>query len=212
MIDFQRLLLGLKWMKLWLVAPVIIVYVFLVSVQKCIVENLGFDRFGNIAFFNMAQIVLPIILTLWPALFFRQLTDPDVSEIIYAYDRRNKLRFIVYLIILQNVLLVPLFFWYSTLYSNYGAEILRLMLQTIALASLFFAICYISGSSLTAFGLTFIFASTQLFYLEGKGSINLFQLQNTAEETPITAILFHSALALTCLLIGSIAEKHYGSR
>ncbi|HBP38312.1 MAG TPA: hypothetical protein DD640_06150 [Clostridiales bacterium] len=205
-----RFWLSLKNMRGWLWTPLIFLYALLPSLQRNIQLAARTADIGRLRFFAEAQTFIPLLSIVWHYLFFREYLDHDIAEVLYAADRRPKLRFSVYLCGLYLAAAAPLFIWYVRCYPDSVWEILRLSGQVFFLAALYYGLIYLTRSALLSFGLVLLGSAALIYSLAGTlAEYNLFALETPAGQVPLAACLIYLALAGLFILLGLRRERRF---
>lgn len=180
--DLRRIKIGYKNMRLWIIIPFILLYVFLMPYQNNILNsNLPLEDLRS-EFFHIAQAVIPFAGIWWPFLYFRTLIEEEGMEVIYAADPRPKFRFILYFYCTYILLCLPLYIWYLHIYKSGYMEVFRLIMQNAVLCMIFYCFTYLLRSSLLAVLIVLILECALLFTVNSMWEGNLFASNIYAED------------------------------
>lgn len=204
-IEFRRLWLSLKNMRLWFFLPLPMLYLVLPSLQSSLPQTEEI----RLEFFWLAQTFIPIFGVIWLFLLYRELMENDIVEVVYANDHRSKLRFAGYLFVLYQVTIAPLYIWYLFCYGDAGWELLRLSFETLVLYLAFYAVLYLAQSSLSAFGFVLVSNGILLFAFQETFQLNLFLYRVRAEDMPLFNILLYSGLIILFVALGLLGERWF---
>lgn len=205
--DIKRIIIILKSMGGYFWLPLIVLYIILPIYQQSYFLIFVDLEEQQREFFEISQIFLPVLGIWWQFFVFRTLIENEGKEVIYGCDHKAKIRFVYWMFIIYQLLLLPTYVYYQIKFPDAYLEIMRLVLQTLVLITAFYCLAYLFSSSVIGFLLVFVYCMIALFVQEQVDFISIFSLGNLAREVSIFKVIIQIILIIIFNIGGVIFEK-----
>ncbi len=140
----------IKHKKIWIAAIILIFYGVIIPCQHNILNFYNDIWLAEKEFWLIAGMIIPVFSILFLFLIFNQLYQPDIVETVLATKSVN-LPLLVWSWVFAEILYLPGYIWYLTVYPNAMFHIGVIILFTILLFLLFYVFMRLFNRVLSIF-------------------------------------------------------------
>lgn len=205
--DFELIYIYAKYYKLTYLSSFLFIYFFIYPYSLYMAYHQ--ETMKEIVFYDNLQKYL-LIMTLFILLpFIKCHIEGHMKEIIYVYDQRYKIRFVIEIYFLLMILLLPMFIISLCLLSHMFYYIIWFCFQILIVFVLFYCIALFLRSVLMSFVVIFCYYGYMVFFVQNPYFFNLYRSFGFYDTTIVYFVFWIFVLIGSILMSINLEKKDY---
>lgn len=171
--DFEIIYIYVKHYKITYLFSIFFIYFFIFP--YLLYMTFHQETIKEIIFYENSQKYLLIMTLFILSTFIKSYIEGHMKELIYVYDQKYKIRFVIEIYFLLIILLLPMFIISLYLFSHIFYYIIWFCFQILIIYVLFYCISLLFHSVLISFVIIFCYYGYMIFFVQNPYFFNLYR-------------------------------------